>query len=369
MGRADEHAADVDADRRATSRPERVRGAHRRARPAAQPARDVEDRDPDQEREQEHEADHVGQLLGPDAQPRPEEPLERDHQHPAAIERRERQDVDDGEVGRQDARDVQRDHRAELPEDVADLGGDADRARTGGASVGSVDDRFDERAQAADDEPERVDRPLRRRSGSPRRRCSGAARPRTDGLRSPMPSAPCWASIWLAGRSVTGDLLDRSPSVDSIPSVTVSPAVRPEAVERRRPVERPRTSRRRSSTIVSPATTPAVCGRRAGLDARRPRSPDRRVAVQRDAGEDDEREEDVHRHAGDEDEHLGQVALRGERARIVGVLPSSPSSLHEAADRQPVERVERLALRAQDLGARREADRRTRGRGRRAGGR
>ena len=39
--------------------------------------------------------------------------------------------------------------------------------------------------------------------------------------------------------------------------------------------------------------------------------------------------------------------------RVVAVLALE---LHEAADRQPVERVEGLALRAQDLGARREAD-------------
>ena len=39
-----------------------------------------------------------------------------------------------------------------------------------------------------------------------------------------------------------------------------------------------------------------------------------------------------------------------------GVVAVLALELDEAADRQPVERVERLALRAQDLGARREAD-------------
>ena len=37
-------------------------------------------------------------------------------------------------------------------------------------------------------------------------------------------------------------------------------------------------------------------------------------------------------------------------------LPVLALELHEPADRQPVQRVERLALRAQDLGPRREAD-------------
>ena len=60
--------------------------------------------------------------------------------------------------------------------------------------------------------------------------------------------------------------------------------------------------------------------------------------------------------ARDEDQQLGRVALRGERARIVGVVAVLAFELDEAADRQPVERVEGLALRAQDLGPRREPD-------------
>ena len=56
---------------------------------------------------------------------------------------------------------VQREDRAELPEDVADLGRDADRAgdrrrrRSGRLTID-----VDERREAADDEPERIDRPL-----------------------------------------------------------------------------------------------------------------------------------------------------------------------------------------------------------------
>ena len=74
------------------------------------------------------------------------------------------------------------------------------------------------------------------------------------------------------------------------------------------------------------------------------------------AGEDREREQDVHRDARDEDEHLGDPALGRERARVVGAVAVLALELHEAADRQPVERVDGLALVAQDLGPRREAD-------------
>ena len=66
---ADEHAADVDADRRPAARPERVgRGSPCSA--ATEAADDVEAGDPDEEREQEHEPDHVGQLLGAHADAR-----------------------------------------------------------------------------------------------------------------------------------------------------------------------------------------------------------------------------------------------------------------------------------------------------------
>ncbi len=51
--------------------------ARSRSLPPPEPAGDVEPGDPDQEREQEHEADDVGQLLGPEADPRAEQLLER----------------------------------------------------------------------------------------------------------------------------------------------------------------------------------------------------------------------------------------------------------------------------------------------------
>src|SRR5689334_18822622 len=79
---------------------------------AAQDPGDVEAADPDQERHQDGEADDVRRLLRLEADARPEQPLEDDHQHPPAVERRERQDVDEGEVGRQDAGHVERQDRA-----------------------------------------------------------------------------------------------------------------------------------------------------------------------------------------------------------------------------------------------------------------
>ena len=45
-----------------------------------------------------------------------------------------------------------------------------------------------------------------------------------------------------------------------------------------------------------------------------------------------------------------------ERARVVGLVAVLALELHEPADRQPVQRVERLALRSDDLGPGREAD-------------
>src|SRR6478736_620790 len=125
---------------------------------AAQAADDVEAGHPDDEGEQEHEPDHVGQLLRAEADPRPEDALERQHQHPSAVQGRERQDVDHGQVGRQDPGDVEQHDRPAVPEDVADLGGDADRARDrwGGGRV--VGDGGDKAGQAAHDQPHPADR-------------------------------------------------------------------------------------------------------------------------------------------------------------------------------------------------------------------
>src|SRR3954449_767226 len=119
---------------------------------AAEAADDVEACHPDDEREQEHEADDVGELLCTEADARSEDALERDHQHPTAVERRERQDVHDGKIGRQDPRHVQGHDRAAVPEDVAYLGGDADGARDRRWRRRVGDDRADEAGEPADDQ-------------------------------------------------------------------------------------------------------------------------------------------------------------------------------------------------------------------------
>ena len=75
----------------------------------------------------------------------------------------------------------------------------------------------------------------------------------------------------------------------------------------------------------------------------------------RDRHEDHEREEEVHHDAREEDDLARDERRPGERARIVRV-PVLALETDEPADRQPVQGVERLAVRAQDLGARREPD-------------
>src|SRR3954470_10651280 len=120
---------------------------------AAEAADDVEARHPDDEREQEHEADDVCELLCAEADAGAEDALERDHQHPTAVERRERQDVHDGKVCREDPGHVQRHDRPAVPEDVADLGGDADGAGNRRRRGRVRGDRADEACQPADDEP------------------------------------------------------------------------------------------------------------------------------------------------------------------------------------------------------------------------
>ena len=72
-----------------------------------------------------------------------------------------------------------------------------------------------------------------------------------------------------------------------------------------------------------------------------------RVGEQGDAREDDPREQEVDRDAGEEDAEARAEPLVDEGARIdrFAVLPFEP---HEAADRQPVERVDRLGAAMED---------------------
>src|SRR6476661_5433399 len=128
----------------ARRRGRRASGVVIRCLRSAEQADDVEARDPDDEREQHDEADDVRQPFGAQAEPPPEHGLEGDDEHPSAVEGRERQDVHDREVRRQQAGHVQRDDRAELPEDVTDLDGDPDRSRRWGRLGRAVDDRVAE---------------------------------------------------------------------------------------------------------------------------------------------------------------------------------------------------------------------------------
>ncbi len=84
-------------------------------------------------------------------------------------------------------------------------------------------------------------------------------------------------------------------------------------------------------------------GRRVGLDLVEPDADERRREPG-DPGEDDERE----RRRSSPRRRPGSISflrqpLRGERARIVGVVAVLAFELDEPADRQPVERVERPA--------------------------
>src|SRR3954468_436786 len=125
---------------------------------ARQDPDDVEAADPDQEREQEGEPDDVRHLLGAQAEPRPEDPFEDEHEDPAAIERRERKAVHEGQVRRQDPHDVDRHDDPGPEEDVADLGRDPDRARHGRRGGRVRDDLAAEADEAIDDHAEPADR-------------------------------------------------------------------------------------------------------------------------------------------------------------------------------------------------------------------
>ena len=84
--------------------------------------------------------------------------------------------------------------------------------------------------------------------------------------------------------------------------------------------------------------------------------PDDRGRHPGDHREDQQGDDQVHEHAGGEDDELHGQPCADERARVVGLVAVLALELHEPADRQPVERVERLALGPQDLRPWREAD-------------
>src|SRR5205823_704169 len=102
-------------------------------------------------------------------------------------------------------------------------------------------------------------------------------------------------------------------------------------------------------------------GRRVRTDVEDPDVACRRGGARRERDrEDDDREDEVHEDAGGEDDRLRPPRLRGERAGISGALLADREIVlaedpHEAAERDPVERV--LGLAAPDRGdARREAE-------------
>src|SRR5262245_15185450 len=174
-------------------------------RGAAQDPGDVEAADPDEEGHQDGEPDDVRQALGLEADPRPEDRAEHDHQHPAAVERGERQDVDESEVRRQDACDIEREDRPGAEEDVANLGRDADRAGDGRGGRRIVDEATDEIAQAGQDQPEPVDGLLG--TDRDRRRQVTAVRAVEDGLETRIAAADAERALrrpagFVRGRSV-----------------------------------------------------------------------------------------------------------------------------------------------------------------------
>src|SRR3990170_3057419 len=127
----------------------------RRGRSVSEPGINAPRGRPSAAAETARDADEVGQPLRPEREPLADEALQDQHQHPTAVEGRERQDVHDGEVGREDAGQVEGHDRAEAPEDVADLGRDADRAGGRRRLRWPGHDRGDELADAVDDQAHR----------------------------------------------------------------------------------------------------------------------------------------------------------------------------------------------------------------------
>ena len=204
----------------------------------------------------------------------------------------------------------------------------------------------------------------RRRSRSAGRGCSSRRTgPRTASASPLIPSGP-----FVGGRRVARRGVDLGPAAerDRAPSRRCRRRARPSAS----PVS-PTFARRSSRTLPVAEELVLVAvdredrvarpepggrGRRAGLDLEEPEADERRREPG-DQREDQERVSEVHHDAGDEDDQLDGQRSRGRtsagRRPVVAVLALE---LDEAADRQPVQRVERLALRAQDLRPRREAD-------------
>src|SRR6476661_2689530 len=292
---------------------------------AAEAAGDVKAGDPDEEREEEDEPDDVGQALGAQADPPPEQPLEDDHEHPSAIEGREGQDVDDREVRGQQAGDVESDHRPELPEHVADLRRDAHRAGDGWRFGRPMDHGVDEPTETAHDETERLrgavgtqgDRVQRLvvdrdgRGGRAEIRDTEGALVGLDGV----------GAAERHGQPVEATVDALHPELHGLPGPSL------ERVDDPLVIERPEIAAVDALDDVAGLEADRR-GRRAGLDPA-DSDADRRIAAESDPAEDDERQKDVHDDARDEDREPRRQTLCGERSRIVARVAVLALELHE----------------------------------------
>ncbi len=194
---------------------------------------------------------------------------------------------------------------------------------TGGASVGSLGDRVDEVAEAAEDQAERVDGRAAPRSAT---RVDGSwltCRRRSTLAAGLMPSAPCCG---VDRRRIAERHGERRPG--AAPSACAMPSD-DGLCRRARAGRRQRVAvaevvvvlRRRRLTIASPDHEPGRRGRRVGLRPRRTVTPIAGIAdASAIAVKIGERQQEVHRHAGDQDHHCfgdgaGRRTSAGRRRR------------------------------------------------------
>ena len=352
VGAPDEHATHVHADRRAPS------GLHW---PPPHLAGDVEERHPDDERHEQAEADGVRRPLHPERDPLARECPRHEDEHAPAVERRDRQDVDEREVGRQESGQPERGDRALRPEDVTHAHRDADGPGDAGILGRVVDDAAAQLGQAVGDESERL-----LRLGQAEVQCRAGRTGERAGVDRPEDALD--SERTLARRDVGGaserdrDIRQRSTGVHDRERDRLA-GLRPQRIDEALgalevvealSVDRDDQVRRRGDRAVTDPDQADRCGRRSGL---RGLEADGRRLTGRpgDGREDHDREERVHRHAGEQDDELDREPGPDERVGIVrfAVLALEPD---EPAKGQPVQCDEGLALRAQDPRPGREPD-------------
>ena len=225
MGAPDEDAAHVHADGRAAA------GFHGAGAPTCRAmSKNVTQSD---ERHEQAEADGVRHPLDPEREPLARERPGHEDEHAPAVEGRDRQDVDEGEVGRQERGQAQgRDRRPAdqntSPTPTAMPTGPA----TPGSSVGWFDDAPAELGQPVRDEPEGLAglgaaRSPGRHPGRAGERALQSTAPNTPA----MPSAPLPAATSAGLRSVTMTSAIVPPPAWTTESVTVWPAFARERVD------------------------------------------------------------------------------------------------------------------------------------------